>query len=50
VIHFFGAPDEACEAFAPATPQTRAVENHLFAQRKPETFWEVDRLYPGIEG
>ena len=28
---------------------TRDLRNHLLAQRTPETFWEVDWLYRGIE-
>ncbi len=27
----------------------RDLRNHLLAQRTPETFWEVDWLYRGIE-
>jgi salicylate hydroxylase len=28
---------------------TRDLRNHLLAQRTPETFWEADWLYRGIE-
>ena len=27
----------------------RDLRNHLLAQRTPETFWEIDWLYRGIE-
>jgi len=27
----------------------RDLRNHLLAQRTPETFWEIDCLYRGIE-
>jgi len=27
----------------------RDLRNHLLSQRTPETFWEVDWLYRGIE-
>jgi len=28
---------------------SRDLRNHLLAQRTPETFWEIDWLYRGIE-